>query len=75
MLETEGRYRQSDPKRVNYLSIEFLIGPSLGNNLLNLGIREACQEALKRLGASLDEVEESEPDAALAARGEKPARE
>jgi starch phosphorylase len=65
MLETEERYRRSDPKRLYYLSIEFLIGQSLGNNLLNLGIRESCQEALRNLGAGLDEVEESEPDAAL----------
>ena len=65
MLETEERYRRSDPKRLYYLSIEFLIGQSLGNNLLNLGIRESCREALKNLGAGLDDVEESEPDAAL----------
>ena len=40
MLETEERYRRDDPKRINYLSIEFLIGQSLGNHLHNLGIRE-----------------------------------
>ena len=65
MLETEERFQRSDSKRLYYLSIEFLIGQSLGNNLLNLGIRESCQEALRNLGAGLDEVEESEPDAAL----------
>ena len=65
MLETEERYGRSDPKRLYYLSIEFLIGQSLGNNLLNLGIRESCREALKDLGASLEDVEASEPDAAL----------
>jgi starch phosphorylase len=65
MLETEERYRQRDPKRLYYLSIEFLIGQSLGNNLLNLGIRESCREALSNLGADLDEVEETEPDPAL----------
>ena len=62
MLETEERYRQRDPKRLYYLSIEFLIGQSLGNNLLNLGIRESCRQALSNLGADLDEVEETEPD-------------
>ena len=65
MLETEQRYRRGDPKRLYYLSIEFLIGQSLGNSLLNLGTRESCRQALKNLGADLDEVEESEPDAAL----------
>lgn len=65
MLETEERYRSRDSKRLYYLSIEFLIGKSLGNNLYNLGIRKACEEALRELGSSLDEIEESEPDAAL----------
>jgi glycogen phosphorylase len=63
--ETEDRYRRKDPKRLYYLSIEFLIGRSLGSNLLNLGIRESCREALSNLGTGLDELEESEPDAAL----------
>ncbi len=65
MLATEERYRQTDPKRLHYLSIEFLIGQSLGNNLRNLGLRESCREALARLGADLGEIERSEPDAAL----------
>jgi len=37
MLKTEERYRRDDPKRISYLSIEFLIGQSLGNHLRNLG--------------------------------------
>jgi glycogen phosphorylase len=65
MLATEERYREKDPKRLYYLSIEFLMGQSLGNNLRNLGIREPCRKALQNLGASLDELEESELDAAL----------
>ena len=65
MLATEDRFKRSDSKRVYYLSIEYLIGQSLGNNLLNLGIREACREALSNLGTDLDDLEESEPDAAL----------
>jgi starch phosphorylase len=65
MLETEDRFRRRDSKRLYYLSIEFLIGQSLGNNLLNLGIREPCREALRNLGSDLDELEASEPDAAL----------
>ncbi len=65
MLETERRCGREDPKRLHYLSIEFLIGQSLGNNLRNLGLRDACRQALRNLGASLEEIEESEPDAAL----------
>jgi starch phosphorylase len=64
-LETEEAYRQRDAKRLYYLSIEFLIGQSLGANLRNLGLYEACGQALKNLGASLRDLEEVEPDAAL----------
>ena len=49
MLETEERYRRDDPKRINYLSIEFLIGQSLGNHLHNLGIRDLYRQALSNL--------------------------
>ena len=65
MLETEERYQQKDPKRLYYLSIEFLIGQSLGSNLYNLRMRELYRQALRNLGADLEEIEESEPDAAL----------
>jgi glycogen phosphorylase len=65
MLETEERYRQKDPKRLYYLSIEFLIGQSLGNNLHNLGMRELYRQALKNPGVNLEGVEQSEEDAAL----------
>ena len=65
MLETGERYRKSDSKRLYYISIEFLIGQSLGNNLYNLGIREQCRQALRTLGADLAELEETESDAAL----------
>jgi glycogen phosphorylase len=65
LLETEERYRKDRPKRINYLSIEFLIGQSLGTHLYNLGIREFYLQALSSFGASLESVEESEPDAAL----------
>jgi starch phosphorylase len=65
MLETEERYREQDPKRLYYLSIEFLIGQALGNNLRNLGIRELYSEALAGLGADLREIEDTEDEAAL----------
>jgi starch phosphorylase len=64
-LETEERYQQQDPKRLYYLSIEFLIGQSLGNNLHNLRMRELYRQALRPLGVDLEAVEESEEDAAL----------
>ena len=65
MLETEQRYRQQDSKRLYYLSIEFLMGRSLDNNLVNLGLRDSCDQALRNLGTSVGEMEASEPDAAL----------
>jgi len=65
LLATEARYRQQDPKWLSYLSIEYLLGQSLGHHLLNLGMREVYRQALQNLGADLDAVEESEADAAL----------
>jgi glycogen phosphorylase len=65
MLETEQRYERADAKRLYYLSIEFLMGRSLGNNLHNLGIYDFCRQVLLGMGVDLDEVEESEDDAAL----------
>jgi starch phosphorylase len=65
MLQTEQRYRQADAKRLYYLSMEFLIGRSLHNNLVNLGLLEHCQAVMTELGIDLNEVEESEVDAAL----------
>jgi starch phosphorylase len=65
MLETEDRYRQSDAKRVYYLSMEFLMGRSLGNNLINMGAFDVCREALAEMGVKFDDVREIEPDAAL----------
>lgn len=65
MLETNQHYDRTDPKRLYYLSIEFLIGRLLGNNLDNLGIRGLYQHALSEMGVNLEEVEQSEEDAAL----------
>jgi len=65
MLATRERYQRCNSKRLYYLSIEFLPGQYLGNNLLNLGIRDQCREALRNLGADLEEIEASEPDLAL----------
>jgi glycogen phosphorylase len=65
LLETEARYQAADAKRLYYLSMEFLIGRSLGINLTNLGIFEACRTALADMGVDLEEVREQETDAAL----------
>ena len=65
MLESEARVQQSDAKRLYYLSMEFLMGRALGNNLQNLGIYETCKEALLGIGLDLEELREEEQDAAL----------
>lgn len=65
MLATEARYQQANAKRLYYLSIEFLMGRSLSNNLHNLGLYEVCAQALHTLGVELADVEEHERDAAL----------
>ena len=64
-LATEERERATRPKRVSYLSLEYLVGRSLGHALACLGLREPYDEALRSLGASLEAVEAEEPDAAL----------
>jgi glycogen phosphorylase len=65
MLETELRFRHKDTKRLYYLSVEFLMGRSLGDNLSNLRIEELCGEVLASFGVSLDEVLDSESDTGL----------
>ena len=65
MLETEKRYEETGAKRIYYLSLEFLMGRSLGNNLYNLGLFDDFAEAMQNLGADLEEVRDSECDAAL----------
>lgn len=64
-IATQKTYTEKDPKRVYYLSAEFLMGRLLGNNLLNLGIREEMSKALDELGLELGEIEETENDAGL----------
>ena len=63
--ETQQRYEQTEAKQINYLSLEYLIGRSLRNNLVNLGIYESCAEVMRRLGFELEEIEELERDAGL----------
>jgi starch phosphorylase len=65
MLETEARYARADVKRIYYLSLEFLMGRALGNNLTNLGLAEPWRAALDQLGVDLEAVRVTEGDAAL----------
>jgi starch phosphorylase len=64
-MQTMRSYYVTDAKRVYYLSMEFLMGRTLMNSLLNLGIDEPCREALEKNGVDLRQVREMEPDAAL----------
>ena len=65
MLESERRYRQADAKHLYYLSIEYLPGRYLANNLINLGLYDLCRETLAQIGVDLAAVEASERDPAL----------
>ncbi|MCU1308852.1 MAG: hypothetical protein JWN45_3547 [Acidobacteriaceae bacterium] len=65
MMETEERYERSDAKRLCYLSMEFLMGRSLGDNLANLRLYDECRLVLADMGIKLDDVLEHEPDAGL----------
>ncbi|MBK8452855.1 MAG: glycogen/starch/alpha-glucan phosphorylase [Thiofilum sp.] len=56
---------QPNKRRAYYLSLEFLIGRALGNNLLNLDMEQGTRGALKKFAADLERVEDSEPDAGL----------
>ncbi|HEY2322450.1 MAG TPA: glycogen/starch/alpha-glucan phosphorylase [Thermoanaerobaculia bacterium] len=65
MRESERRYREQDAKRLYYLSMEFLMGRSLGNTLMNLGIYDEARNVVAELGVDFDELQSLEPDAAL----------
>ncbi|MEI7455283.1 MAG: glycogen/starch/alpha-glucan phosphorylase [Nitrosomonadales bacterium] len=64
-LKTTEACVEQDPKRLYYLSLEFLIGRTLSNAALNMGLEPALRDSLKTLGRDLEEVEETEIDAAL----------
>ena len=66
LLETEQRYGEQDVKRLFYLSLEFLMGRWLSDNLCNLRLNQACRSILREdYGIALEDVLESEPDAGL----------
>ena len=64
-LLTQKTYEKQDPKTVYYMSMEFLMGRALGNNLLNLTAYKEVKEALDELGIDLNAIEDEEPDPAL----------
>lgn len=64
-MTTQEEYEEQDSKMVYYLSMEFLMGRALGNNIINLQAYKPVKDALEELGVDLNAVEDQEPDAAL----------
>ena len=64
-MATQEAYDKQDPKIVYYMSMEFLMGRALGNNIINLKAEKEIREALDELGFDLDVIEDQEPDPAL----------
>ena len=64
-LATQKQYEKDDPKTVYYMSMEFLLGRALGNNLINMTAYKEVKEALEEMGIDLNVVEDQEPDPAL----------
>ena len=64
-LATQKQYEIDDPKTVYYMSMEFLMGRALGNNLINLTEYNDVKDALEEIGFDLNVIEDEEPDAAL----------
>ena len=63
-LKSQKAYEKQDPKIVYYMSMEFLMGRALGNNLINLGAYGEVKEALEELGLDINCIEDQEPDPA-----------
>ena len=64
-IKTQENYEKKDPKIVYYMSMEFLMGRALGNNMINLMAYKDFAEALQELGLDINVIEDQEPDAAL----------
>ena len=64
-LATQAEYRKQDAKTVYYMSMEFLMGRALGNNLINMTAYKEVKEALEEMNIDLNAIEDQEPDAAL----------
>ena len=64
-IATQKQYEKDDPKIVYYMSMEFLMGRALGNNLINMTAYTEVKEALEEMGIDLNAIEDQEPDPAL----------
>uniref|UniRef100_A0A672SD12 Alpha-1,4 glucan phosphorylase n=1 Tax=Sinocyclocheilus grahami TaxID=75366 RepID=A0A672SD12_SINGR len=64
-IRTQQHYYEKDPKRVYYLSLEFYIGRTLQNTMVNLALENACDEAIYQLGLDMEELQDMEEDAGL----------
>lgn len=64
-IRTQQYYYEKDPKRVYYLSLEYYMGRTLQNTMINLGIQNACDEAMYQLGLDIEDLQEIEEDAGL----------
>mgnify|MGYP000702384636 FL=1 len=64
-LATQKQYEKDDPKTVYYMSMEFLTGIAIGNNLINMTAYKEVKEALEEMGIDLNVIEDQEPDPAL----------
>ena len=64
-IATQRVMDKDDPKVVYYMSMEFLMGRALGNNLINLSAYKEVKEALNEIGVDINAIEDQEPDPAL----------
>ncbi|XP_072125311.1 glycogen phosphorylase, liver form isoform X6 [Mobula birostris] len=64
-IRTQQYYFEKNPKRIYYLSLEFYMGRTLQNTMINLGIESSCDEAMYQMGLDIEELEEVENDAGL----------
>ena len=64
-IQTQQQYHKQNVKRICYLSLEFLIGRAMGNNVINLLLEDTCRDAMKQIGLDWDVLRDVESDAAL----------
>ena len=64
-MDSQKEFEEQDPKMVYYMSMEFLMGRALGNNIINLQAYQPVKEAMEELGLDINVIEDQEPDAAL----------